>query len=593
VSDSIRVKIGPYEILGELGRGGMGIVHRARGPDGQDVAIKLLLQVDPSSLARFEREQRILGELGARNGFVPLLGSGVHQGRPYVVMPYLPGGTLKERLRRGPLPVAETRTLGVALARAVGAAHERGIVHRDLKPANVLFDARGLPLVSDLGIAKEVTLGDTTGTGSASSQGLGTLGYMPPEQVNDSREAGFPADVFALGAILYECLAGRKAFEGGLISFARVVAEGPLPLAKVRPEAPADLALAIERALAARPGERFSDANALARALEETRRARVAPLLALALLLVATAAAPVAWRARAASSRRAAAREALAAAHRLERDLDHKGARAELDKAIELDPLLADAWGYRGGVLVQLGEVDAARGDVARALEIDRDCAVAYECRGEVEYARNEDDAAIADFTRSLELDPRLRDAWNNRGVARLRKGNVTAAIADMTRTIELDPTSGDGWFNRAACERLSDPDRALADATRAVELQPRLPQVWQLRAFIRLDRGDRDGSLSDIGRAIELAPKDAPAWRFRGALRQAQGDTDGALADFTRAIELAPAVAESWGYRAAIHLQRGEREAALADYERYVELAGDAALPEARATLEKLRSGR
>jgi tetratricopeptide (TPR) repeat protein len=450
-----------------------------------------------------------------------------------------------------------------------------------------------LPLVSDLGIAKEVTIGDTTGTGSASSQGLGTLGYMPPEQVNDAREAGFPADVFALGAILYECLAGRKAFEGGLISFAKVVAEGPLPLAKVRPEVPDDLALAIERALASRPGERFTDAKALARALEVKRRSRALPLLVTLSLAAGGAVALALWHAHAASSRRAGAREALAAAHRLERDLDHKGARAELDRAIELDPLLADAWGYRGGIRVQLGEVEAARGDIAHALELDKDCAVAYECRGEVEFVRNEVEAAIADFTHALELDPRIHEAWNNRGVARARKGNPTAAVADLSRAIEIEPASGDAWFNRAAIERQENPDRALADATRAVELRPRMSEAWQLRGMLRFAHGDRDEAVSDLGRAIELAPKEESSWRLRGSVRQVQGDFDGAFADFTRAIELAPAVPDSWGYRASIHQRRGESEAAIADYERYIGLAGDAALPEARAALEKLRAAR
>ena len=622
------MKIGSYEILGEIGRGGMGTVHEARAPDGRAVAIKLLLQIDASSVARFEREQRILGDLGAERGFVPLLESGVHQGRPYVVMPYLPGGTLKERLRRGPLTVAEARTLGVVLARAIGAAHERGIIHRDLKPANVLFDARGLPLVADLGIAKELALGDTTGTGSASSQGLGTLGYMPPEQVNDARSAGFPADVFALGAILYECLAGRKAFEGGLISFAKLVAEGPPPLAKVRPETPRDLALAIERALAARPEERFSDASGFARALEGTRRSRVVPFLATLLLLVGGAVGLVAWRAHAVSSRRAAARTALEAARRLEHDLDHRGARVELDRAIELDPLLASAWAYRAGVRSMLGDLDGAFADAAHALELDPDSADAYEGRGEVKLARNDEDGAIADFTRALELEPRQREAWNNRGVARARKHEEAAAILDLTRAIEIDPMGFDAWVSRAACERRSDPGRAFADVTRAIELRPRMFEAWKLRALIGLDRNDRDGAFADLTRAIALAPGDEPSWCLRGQLREARGDVDGALADFTRAIELDPRDETSWRSRGRLrllggdregalgdltravelglgdatawyalgvtHEAQGEREAAIADYERYLELApqGDVA-PEVRTVLEKLRSGR
>ncbi|MBI3725165.1 serine/threonine protein kinase, partial [bacterium] len=154
------MRIGDYEIVSEVGHGGMGIVYRARSKEGRPVAIKLL-RSRHESLARFEREQRLLALFGEREGFVPLLDAGSSPGGPYIVMPLIEGGTLADRLRRGALGVDETIALGRALAEAVARAHERGIVHRDLKPANVLFTgdgpggtSRARPLVADLGLAK-------------------------------------------------------------------------------------------------------------------------------------------------------------------------------------------------------------------------------------------------------------------------------------------------------------------------------------------------------------------------------------------------------------------------------------------------------
>src|SRR5581483_1217680 len=129
---------GPYLVGGEIGRGSSGVVLRARGPRGEDVAIKVLRSLATDAALRFQREARLHAELGLAEGFVPLVDAGEHP-HPYIVMPFLQGGTLRDRLLRGPLSVPATVALGRALARALARAHERGVVHRDLKPENVLF----------------------------------------------------------------------------------------------------------------------------------------------------------------------------------------------------------------------------------------------------------------------------------------------------------------------------------------------------------------------------------------------------------------------------------------------------------------------
>ncbi len=187
-------------------------------------------------------------------------------------MPFVPGGTLRARLEVGALTVDETIALGVSLARALGAAHERGIVHRDVKPENILFTASGRPLLADLGLAKHF---DRGAKGASQSLTLtregsfkGTAGYMAPEQLEDAANVGPAADVFALGAVLHECLAGRPAFHAGsVIELLESVRSGRVEPTG-RSDAPRWLVSVVQRALAREPGERFADGGRMARALE-------------------------------------------------------------------------------------------------------------------------------------------------------------------------------------------------------------------------------------------------------------------------------------------------------------------------------------
>jgi WD40 repeat protein len=301
------VSFGPYQVLGEIGRGGMGVVARARAPDGRDVAIKVLLargssEKDADAAARFDRERRLLSSFGEPDGFVPIIDGGLSPNGPYIVMPFVSGGTLRDRLDRGQLEVEEARALGITLAESLGRAHARGVVHRDLKPENVLFTTDGRPLVSDLGLAKHCRR-DAPGASrsvslSRTGEMVGTPGYMAPEQMNDAKSVGPPADVFAIGAIIYECLAGRGAFEGDSVHavLARVATANVVPLRELRPEVPRSLAKVVARALSSDPAVRFPDGAALALALSQPDSARGRSALVLgAVAALAVAATGAAW----------------------------------------------------------------------------------------------------------------------------------------------------------------------------------------------------------------------------------------------------------------------------------------------------------
>jgi hypothetical protein len=209
-----RVVVPGYEVLAELGRGGMGVVYKARQLTlNRTVALKMILaggHASEAELARFRSEAEAIARLQHPN-IVQVHEVGEQDGLPFFSLEFCAGGSLADRLDGTPLPARDAAHVVESLARAVHDAHRAGIVHRDLKPANVLLAADGTPKVSDFGLAKRL---DAAAGQTASGAILGTPSYMAPEQAGGrAREVGPPADVYALGAILYELLAGRPPFQ--------------------------------------------------------------------------------------------------------------------------------------------------------------------------------------------------------------------------------------------------------------------------------------------------------------------------------------------------------------------------------------------
>jgi hypothetical protein len=258
---------GDYELLEELGRGGMGIVYRAvQRSLGRTVAIKMLLRRDlagPADLARFRSEAEAAAQLD-HAGIVSIFEVGEHDGHPFYSMQFIEGTTLAKRLARGPLPPREAAELLAKVAEAVQAAHARGVLHRDLKPSNILIDASGEPRVSDFGLAKRLEAGDSvTHTGAI----LGTPCYMSPEQAAGSRgDVGPTSDVWSLGAILYQMLTGRPPFQAANpmdTLLAVLEADPPLPRS-LDPQVDRDLEMIALKSLQKPQDLRYESAAALA-----------------------------------------------------------------------------------------------------------------------------------------------------------------------------------------------------------------------------------------------------------------------------------------------------------------------------------------
>jgi eukaryotic-like serine/threonine-protein kinase len=263
-----------YEILGELGRGGMGVVYRARDERlGRLVALKMVLaggHAGENELARFRAEAEAVACLQHPN-IVQVFQVNESDGRPYFSLEYCGGGSLSAQLDGTPRPPAKAAELVATLAHAVQAAHRRGVVHRDLKPANILLTEDGTLKVSDFGLAKRLDHEGVTRTGDV----MGTPSYMAPEQTGGTGQpVGTAADVYALGAILYELLTGRPPFKAAtpLDTVLQVISEDPVPPSRLLRGLPRDIETVCRTCLNKNPSRRYASAEALAADLERFLR---------------------------------------------------------------------------------------------------------------------------------------------------------------------------------------------------------------------------------------------------------------------------------------------------------------------------------
>jgi serine/threonine protein kinase len=273
-------KLGPYEILGQIGAGGMGEVYRAKDPRlGRDVAIKVLpasLSADADRLRRFEQEARAAGVLNHPN-ITAVHDIGTHEGAPYVVQELLEGETLRAVLSGGRLPQRKTIDYGLQIVHGLAAAHEKGIVHRDLKPENVFVTNDGRVKILDFGLAKlthteergQATSLPTATAGTEPGVVMGTLGYMSPEQVR-GKPADARSDIFSFGAILYEMLSGKRAFHGDSAAdtMSAILKEDPPDLSVTNQNIPPGLERIVRHCLEKSPEQRFHSAHDVAFDLE-------------------------------------------------------------------------------------------------------------------------------------------------------------------------------------------------------------------------------------------------------------------------------------------------------------------------------------
>ena len=536
-------RIGAYTLLEPAGRGAMGEVWRARGPDGQPVAVKVLRAgsaANPAQRRRFTNELEALGRLRHPN-LVPLLDAGEQDQVPFLVLAWVEGESLAARLERGgPLDPRDAAELVRRLALALAACHAQGLLHRDLKPENVLLRAAdGEPLLIDFGLVKDMELARSSSEHmTRPGQLLGTPSWWPPEQARgDLDQVGPRSDVYGLGALLYGALTGRPPHAGATLS--EVLASGeraPAPPGAARPGVPAWLDALTLRALDPDPARRPASAAALAAALAEgltgralaTRRwSRAWPAGAAALLVLLGAG--LWWARRGAPSPGPAPAPPSAGPRELEARLErarahmraghHQEALKEWERASTLAPASAEVLHGRGASRQQLGDL-----------------------RG-----------AAEDFDRAIQLDPSAGAVWNSRGTVRLNLQDLRGARDDFQQAVQLEPFNALFRSNLAgAIQMLGDVEGAAREAETAIAQGTSQPLAFVQRGNARYARMDLRGALEDYERAVALAPRLGMARYQRGLARASLEDLQGAIEDYTQSMALDPTLAER------VHFNRG-----------------------------------
>ncbi len=617
--------IGKYRILGELGRGGMGVVYKALDPaTNRTVALKVLPPGSGSkddAIHRFQREVRTAASLRHTN-IVAIHDVGSADGAHYFTMDYVEGTSLSDRVARGDLSVRDALDLVRTIAQALHYAHEQGIVHRDIKPSNILLDRRGTPYLTDFGLAKEI---DSSTRLTFSGQVMGTPSYMSPEQANGELDLlDGCSDVYSLGAVLYECLTQSPPFSdpSPAVVLYKTLHTDPEPIRKRNPRVHADVETICLKALQKERPQRYATAAALAedlrrfldgepivarpvgpltRVYRSAKKHRVA-VGVVALAFAATGGITVhlrAERARVEQERdreRAAAERRRRAEERTRDALLLRGAErvTGLQDALAIDPAHAPARLALGVEHYRKGDFASAWRDLAEAARLaPEDPRVAF---------------AVARFQEEVLLDrsaagDRLRGVAERKpsalagrlaraGQARLA-GDPGKALPILAELLAIPEVEAAAQRESALChQERANWGAAKHAANRALTLEPDdLGPHWTLAEAARSEF-DYDTAIHHLDAFLTRFPFVSAAHHQRGRILLAQGDPAGAIAAFSRALDAPDQVAlalggldllsggglplqsepllpESLLRRAEAHLSLGDAERGRADLER------------------------
>jgi len=507
---------GEFEIVRPLGQGGFASVYQARDIMlNRDVAIKELRTdrgIDQKNLKRFVQEARATAL--EHPNIITIYGMRRDSKQLYMIMEYMPGGTLRDLLNKQPkLPAEEAITLTIGICEGLARFHLQGIIHRDIKAENILLTADHRPKVADLGIAHVPESAGGLG-GSLTQVGFqpSTLLYSSPEQLRG--EALDPrSDVYQVGELLYEMLAGEHYIDLNIIEQSALTVAGAhqvrsqMKMFELLEKAVCDdmpdglktlwrevgaLAGVVEKALAKSKEERFSNTLELAMALKAFS-VNTTPATA--------------------------------------KDTENEKDQAMLDSR-------------------------------------------AYNKRGLAYVGMRNYEQAVIDYAKAIELAPDYVEPYHNRGIVHLLMDNYGQALLDCNKTIELAPDFVPAYLNRGITYTgLRQYDLALIDYNKALELSPKNAFAYYNRANAYLWTRKYKEAITDYSQTIYLDDKFVVAYVNRGVAHTEMGNYDLAIIDYTQAIELNPSYSQAYYNRAHAYRKLGENEAAIVDYSQVIEL--------------------
>ena len=581
-------RLGPYVVLDRIGQGGMGVVLKALDERlGRVVAIKMLSpSLAASSLARrrFEREARAAAAV-CHEHVVIIHAVDEDAGRPYLVMQFVAGQSLQEKLDRdGALGVEEVLRIGTQVASGLAAAHAQGLIHRDIKPANLLLE-HGLERIkiTDFGLARAIDDASITDSGVV----LGTPHYMSPEQAR-GEPVDHRTDLFSLGSVLFAICTGQPPFRAdSTIAVLRKVSDDhPRSIRELNPEIPEWLAAIVSKLMAKDADARYHSA------------AEVAELLAhcLAQLQQPTTTAavePIAPKAQARQGFRLAGPQLVAlsaliamivviAGWILFRSPSPASAPVEIPTPAPAPPTppraAALAPASPPSLLVTPG-ASAAPAAPAKVTAEAAKKALDFIAAGARAVSRGEIQTGIEEYTDAVRVDPTNIRALVSRAHLRsdYRVMNWPGAIADATEVIRLEPNNVEAFEIRAGAEKRSGNfRRAIEDASECLRLDPNRHGAYAHRGGAYKDLGEWKHAIVDLTESLNRAPNSAWPLMDRAVAYWSLGDDDRALADINRAVELGPGVNHFRLFRAQVFARKKDYEHAKADYGEAIRISAE-----------------
>lgn len=557
-------EFGHYRLVHLIGAGGMGEVYLARDLAlARDVAIKLLPRAaasDVDARRRLLREAQAIAQLDHPHICQVFDVGETAEGRAYIAMTYVEGDTLAERLAGGPLDVREALRVTRDIADALAAAHARGIVHRDLKPQNVIITPSGRPKLLDFGVAKLLQAGRLPSTAttavdagvgidcSATRTGViaGTPAYMSPEQVQGLAVDG-RSDLFALGAVAYECVTGRRAFPGtDMVAVVSAVLYGqPEPPSAIRPDVPAVVDALCARLLAKDPAQRYQSATAAMEAIEQLLLApdtSVGPITPTTVPLP-----PPGW------SPALSRRQWLA----LSAGLLSAGTGAwwlARPRPLPTPTPEAQRWYERGTTFIREGAFHSASAALSQALLLFPSFPLAYARHAEALAELDDEDRATQQLLRMQAVlvdESRLSriDQLRLRGIRALVLRDLTTAVDAYHALVRQTPTDAGAWLDLGRAQEAAEQRmEANASYARALSLEPGLAAAHLRTGAIASEQGLRDPALRAFAEAERLyraasnAEGETEVLLRRGAFLDARGEPGAARGDLERARSLASA---------------------------------------------------
>lgn len=622
--------LGRYRLLELIGQGGMGEVWKAHdGNLDRTVAIKLLLRgalSDSTSRDRFRREALVLSRF-SHSGVATVFDFDAQDGYDFLVMEYVPGGTLESLLASGPMPIDSVLNTGAAIAEALGNAHQEGVLHRDLKPGNIVLSANGHPKILDFGLAVLLSGGTATGRLTQAGAVVGSLPYMSPEQLFGEAD-DVRSDLYALGATLFEMTTGQRPFikeRPEALMFAIVNTAAP-PVRSLRPDAPADLERIVADCLQKDPALRPASAGVVAESMRRLRDGASSSSHQVTTLDVVRSVAVLPFRNVSNDPAQEYFADGMTEAvisdlSRIKQlrvisrtsAMKYKGSTlsiTEIARELNVDSVLEGSALLIGNRMRMSVNLVSARADATLwADRYDRDLEDVFSLQSEL--------AQMVAREIAIQLTPAETTQLTNRGVvnpeahleflksrhsmnAGSREG-VDIALRHAQRAVELDPSVASAWSAIADCHiiravrGMAPPAEAAAEATiaanRALELDPLSDDAYASIGIILSHTGDLVGGIRSFRKAIQLNPGNATAHNVLGRALSSFERHDEALAAAQKSVSLDPlSVLIHTGVGDAYYFAR-EYEKAAFSYRMSIELDPrfDGAHTDLARTLEAL----